>query len=248
MSEKGKLHELLAVEASLKGQADSVVKETMTNFTKKQHLFTGKTRKYQPVDDDGEKFPEESVEMATTVPDRLKYTFDALIPALDVTFQKEVTNTEAVADVEVNGEVLFKDMPATALLTLESELKKLRQLLLKAPTLEPGKGWTKEQAVVNTWKSKEIVTVKTKKVEDFKVIVQPTEKHPAHVEKITEDKTVGHWHTTDISGEITSNDKHEMLARLDNLAREVKRARARANQVTASKRKIGKTLLDFIKG
>lgn len=244
----GKMHELLAVEATLKGQADSVVKETIVNFTKKAHLFTGKTRNYQPVDDEGEKFADEDVEMTTTVPDRLKYTFDAMVPALDATYQKEVTNTTAKADVVVNGEVLLENVPAVALLTLETELKKVRQLLVKAPTLEPGKGWTKDEAVNNTWVSKEIVTVKTKKVEDFKVVVQPTDKHPAHVERVVEDKTVGHWHTQDISGEITSNEKHEMLARLDNLLREVKKARARANQVDVVDQKVGKAILDFIQG
>jgi len=242
----GQLHELLAVEANLKGHGDRVSKETMTNFTKKDQLFKGKTRNYQPINDEGEKFPDEDVTMTTTVPARLQYTWDAVIAAIDATYQKEVTNTVAKADLELDGETLIAQVPATALLTLETKLKEIRALVEKAPTLEPGKGWTKDDAQENTWKSKEVVTIKTKKIEDFKTVAAATKEHPAQVAKVVRDETVGRWHQTEISGEITSDEKMKMLTRIDNIFREVKKARARANTTDVVTDIIGKKILDYV--
>jgi len=242
----GQLHELLAVEASLKGHSDRVSKETITNFTKKDQLFKGKTRQYQPVNDEGEKYPDESVTMTTTVPARLQYTWDAVVAAVDATYQKEVTNTVAKADIELNGEVLVAGVPATALLTLEGKLKEIRAIVEKTPTLEPGKGWTKDDAQENTWKSKEVTTIKTKKIEDFKTVAPATKEHPAQVAKVVTDETVGHWNQTEISGEITSDDKMKMLTRIDNIFREVKKARARANTTDVVTDVIGKKILDYV--
>ena len=244
----GKLHELLAVEANVKGHGDRVMKETIVNFQKKSHLFKGKTRRYQSVNDEGEIFPDEDVEMETTVPARLAYTCDAVIAAVDATYQKELTNTKAVADIELDGEKLITGVPATALLTLEGKLKEIRAVVERVPTLEPGKGWSKDEAQDNTWKSKEVTTVKTKKIEDFKTVAPATKEHPAQVAKVVRDETVGHWTTVEISGEITSDAKMQILTRIDTLLREVKKARARANAQEVENEVIGKKLIDYIMG
>jgi hypothetical protein len=244
----GKQHELLAVETNLKGQSDRVVTETKKVFGKAAHYFQGQTRRYLPIDDEGQKFADEDVDLNTTVADRLDYTFDMMIKAIDASAQKETTNCVAKADIMIGNDVLISNVPATALLTLESRLKEIRGVIEAAPTLQAGLGWERDDTTENVWKSKPIETVKMKKKTDFKVIVKPTEHHPAHVEQVTEDVLIGKWVTTKLSGEITSTEKHEMLAKCDELFREVKKARARANNTEVQHVEYGKTLIDFILG
>jgi len=244
----GKQHELLAVEASLKGAAAKIVKETVHCFTKRQGMFEGQTRRYTPVDDEGEKLDDEDKELVSTVPQRLEYTWDALGAAIDAVFQKELTNTIAKADVKVDGEDFLAGMPATALLTLEKEIGEIRSIVEKIPTLEAGKGWTEEETRDNVWKSKPVRTRKTEKQQRFETVADATKEHKAQVVQVTEDALIGHWETIELSGCISSDEKHKMLTRIDTLLREVKQARARANSVDVVNKKISKKIFEYIMG
>ena len=95
----GKLHELIAVEKDRKATAAKIVEETEVTFSKKQNLFSGFTRVYEPKTDDKEMFDSEESQVVTTVPDKLDYFEDHMINLMDVIIQKEKTNIGLGLDV-----------------------------------------------------------------------------------------------------------------------------------------------------
>lgn len=239
------LHEIIAVEPSIKIKADNVLKEGGDTFTKRQGHFKGQIRTYDPVDDDGEKFPDESKELVTTVPEKLKYIFNAIIDKIDVIGTKEETNTEAVADVIIDGKVIFAKLHATTILSFEKEIGKWRGVLMHAPTLEPGLKWT-ENKNQQLWEAAPIKTLKGKKVIKVLTKAAATKEHPAQTELINEDQTIGTWTTVHTSGAITPKNKSEILERLDKLEQAFKTARQRANSTKINQQKLGDKIVKYL--
>ena len=240
-----KMHELLAAEPNVKVKAEVILKEAINTFVKKQGLFDGIIRTYQPKDDEGEQFPAESKELSTTVLDKLDYTFIPLIQRLDLIASKEITNTVAKADITINGKVLIADVPATSLLAMEKEVKKWRELLLHVLTLEPGVKWHFDTQ--NGYhKTNPVQTLKGKKIDDVLIKYPATKEHPAQTEVVTKDIIVGTWETIKLSGAIPAARKAELLNKVDVLEIEIKAARQRANCEKVNYVKYGKTLADYI--
>jgi hypothetical protein len=90
------------------------------------------------------------------------------------------------------------------------------------------------------------IKTKTEKVMTPVILVQATDKHPAQVEKVTVDKTVGTFTIIQQCGAATSAQKAEVLTILDDLISEVKQARMRANRVEAATDTIGQKLVNII--
>lgn len=241
-----KLHEVLAVESGLKATANKVINEAKDTFKTKHSLFVGQNRRYEKVLEDSIDFADEDIPLTSTVKEKLDYIKEHIIRSLDATAQKEYTNTTAKSDLIVDGQTLLKDVPATMLLTLESNLENLRSVLEVIPTLLPGRNWKKDETQVNVFLSDEQETLKTEKVVQPLLLSPATDKHPAQVDKITLDKVVGKWHTKVYSGMITSLEKSKLIGNLDNLIHEVKKARMRANSEEVNNVEIGKVLVDFI--
>lgn len=250
MSKIPKLHEVLAVEGELAGVNKRILAETHATLSKKEDHFLAWHKTYDPKDEDGETFPEEHHEMVTTVPAKLAYMFKQIAPYIDAVAQKERTNQEAVADLEVDGQVIAEGLPATFLLGLESKLKDWRAVLDSAPTLAPGKKWTADEAKgKNVWVSEhDDKRNKTQKTVMSKVLYEATKEHPAQIEKWNENVVVGWTAQKNWSGMLSPAQKSEMLGRLDMLARSVKKARQRANSAELVKVKIGEDLAKFIMG
>jgi len=241
-----KLHEVLAVEPDKKGVADKVLKEAIDTFHKKQDHFTGQNRSYQPLADDGEQYASEDKEMITTVIDKLAYTENALTNLIDLLYQKDEANTRACANLEVDGQLLAKDVPATVLLNLENRFKAIRIMYDKIPTLSPEETWDKDEKANNTWKAAPKYTYKTKKEIKAVILYPHTDKHPAMVEKVPEDVRQGTWTTVKWSGMLSSKQKSHLLARVDILLQAIKKARVRANDVEIKDLHLGDKLFSFI--
>lgn len=248
-----KLHEFIAVEPSLKATAEKIEAETVVTFTKKEPHFDGQSRHYIPASDTEEQLGSEDKPVVETVFGKLDWTFSKKIDAMSVTFAKEIANTVAKADIEINGEI-FANLPATVLLNCENSLLRVRKVLEAIPTLDPSDIWTKstnagEEEIFVTETRK---TDRTKKIEDWVIIVPSTDKHPAQTQKVAKDVIAGKWETFKKSGRISVTEKAKMLERLDNTVRELKKARERANlaevteQETATK--FAKTIFKFILG
>ena len=241
----GKLHELIAVESDLKAEALRLCTEVGELFGKATAKFIGQIRKYQPLDDAGEKLPDETVELSTTVNEQLDGLWKAYGRWLDATIQKEVSNTSTMADVVVGGKSILSGLPAPALLNLESKLATLRGVYNLIPTNDPAERWEYDsQQGVYVSSPKE--TRRTKKVPKALVMYEATKEHPAQVSGYTDDVPEGTWTTFKRSGMLSPTAKRDILERLDELIRAVKSARQRANDTEASKIEVAKAIRAYI--
>ncbi len=243
----GKLHELLAVEEDLKGMAKRIGGETEITFRNKQDHFVEKIVECAPFEESKETIVEGHTPMVETVQGKLDYCATALGKYFDALVQKESTNTVAKADITLdNGEVIAKDMPATALLGLERELTKVHAIYSVLPTLEPTAVWEKDTDLGTGISTTRISKVRTKKVNEPLVLAPATDRHPAQVQMTTKDVEWAKLNTTIHSSKITPARKSLLISRVDELKRAVKKARMRANTVEHHTIKVGETLFNYI--
>jgi len=245
------LHELLAVEGDLKGEKDKIKEETLTTFDKKANHFLGGVRTLEMFDEarrEEEAGGVERQEIVTTVPEKLKYMSSAFTRFWDAKLQKETANQEAKADIIIDGKEFVKNVPVTFLLAMEEELKQLRKVYDKIPTLQPGIEWKKDpQKGKHYWKTVHpIVKHKTEKTIEHKIIVPATKEHPAQVKEWSEDKPVGRYSTENWSGMLSPAEKSIMLGKLDKVLRAIKKARQRANNQETRKINVGESVFNFI--
>lgn len=249
----GKLYEVLAAEPDKEGISKKVQAEAINTFSKRQEHFRGHTKILKMFDDkraQEEAAAGEHTELTTTVDKKLDYVDKAVTSYLDVVLQKEVANQDARADLVVDGETISENLPATFLLGLETRLKAHRKVLDVIPTLAPGIRWEEDKSLGDGVfrNAHKIIKQKTAKSVKSKIVVEPTEHHPAQVQAWNEDINVGQFETESISGMISPAKKSQMLGRMDALIQGTKQARMRANAQEAGKQEIGQKLMDYIRG
>ena len=240
-----KLHELLAVEASLQSQARSAVKGLNGLFTAGIDRLKGEIRTYAPFDEDGESLPDEVAVIATTVSAALVEMKNDFSGWMNVALQKEFNNTLASAQIEIDETPLLKSLPATALLNLESKLAELKEVYKLIPTLDPTEAWNFDENL-GCWVSSKRITNRTKKVPRVLVKYEATKEHPAQTEIIAEDVPVGRWTKILHSGAIPLSHKKVLLERIDTLIRATKQARQRANEQEATLEEYAETIFKYI--
>jgi len=242
------LHEILAVEGDLNSIAQRTIEESINTFLKKPNTYRGQVRRVTMLDPtrEGENTVED-VAVTDTVASKLEYTANHFSRYIDVVLQKEQTNQSANADLVVDGTTIATGLPATFLLGLETRLKRIRDLYVAAPTLEPGLRWQlDENEGENIYTVEAKPSFKTEKNVKHKVLVEATKEHPAQIEKWNEDTPVGRIEVTHSSGMLTVAEKSGLLTRLDKLIRATKRARMQANQVSISERTIGEEIFNYL--
>jgi len=243
------LHEVLAVEADLTKAMRNAIDEGKRTFKEKLAHFQGWQKTYEAVnDDDPENGRTEIHELTTTVDEKLTFIAAFISRTIDCIAEKEATNQLATASFEVGG-IQFEGLPATLLLNLEHRMKEVRELIRLVPTLQAGIDWIddKTHSKEDVFKTKTAQeTSRTKKTVRGIPLYEATDKHPAQVEKISEDVVVGKYLTIGWSGMITPAKKSKMLERLDTLEREIKKARMRANTQPVKKVEIGRKLMDYV--
>lgn len=245
------LHELLAVEGDLEGTYKKILEETKTNFTKHPDRYFGQHIRIEMFDENAPKEAEVHKELDDTVPSKLGYTQGHIIRYLDAVLQKERTNQEAKADLVVNGTTIAKDVPATFLLGLETKLKTIRQNIYETiPTLQPGIKWEPDETQGHNVyrRSTPEEKFRTKKVMKNHVVAEATKEHPSQVQVYTEDEKVARIITDTWCGMVSPADKSDLLGRVDNLIRAVKKARQKANTTEVVNMTIGKELFAYING
>jgi hypothetical protein len=244
-----KMHELLAAESSVSTVYNTMHEETMSVLGKPDHFTRATTTKTFFNDEDSKLNTQETKDNVTTVADRLKYFFNnAFVRYFDLLAAKDKTNQVAQADLVLKGETIAQNVPATLLLTLENRLNNLRSMLLSAPTLRPGPEWQWDETE-RMFKTKEPqVSFATKKTIRPIILHPATDKHPAQVDKISEDIPVAKVEKLEWSGNLTSGEKSDMLGRLDELVLAIKEARQRANNAEVVQERIGQKFADYIIG
>jgi hypothetical protein len=250
---KAKLHELLAVESDLKGQFEKIFAESKVTFEKKPDHFLGFHKNLKMFDssrEHEEAAAEQHKALVTTVDEKLKHTWKYAVKYFDALLQKEATNQTAMADLVVAGNVIAEKVPATFLLGMEDRLKRMRDLYESIPTLQPGVEWAKDEAErPGVFKAAYAEKAnKTEQTIQHKILVPPTDKHPAQIEKWTEQVPVGVYSNDRWSGMVSPARKAELLEKVDMLLNAVKKARQRANQAEVVKNNIAQKFFEFIHG
>lgn len=251
-----KLHEILAAEKTATNTRDQLTKDTENKFAKGENYFTGFTKVLEMLGDNPankaiEDAARQDKALPTTVVTTLDYYLNQWSRTEDVLFQKNLTNTTALADLEFRGVVIAASVPVDELMGLETRLSDLRKLATQIPTLDASREWAVDADAqqAGTWKAVNAqITTKTEKKVTPVILYPATDKHPAQIEKVTEDVPVGKFTLNVISGATTAIQKANVLAILDDLIIEAKKARTRANNVDVQVVKIGKTISDLILG
>jgi hypothetical protein len=223
-----KLNQVLAVEKTVKAKREDQFTKIYRDLQKSE-LTQGLARTYSPKDDNGEKLPSESKKVQLRVEDAFSDITEAMAEVFNLAALKDATNCNAKADVVVDGETIVANVPATHLLWVEKKLASIVDAITKAPTLSQDVVWTKDEGQ-GLYRSDAVETVKTKKIEEHKVVIQPTKEHPGQFVKVTEDVAVGTWKTIHLSGAITEDRKKQLLLRVEKFQQAVKVAREEANQ------------------
>lgn len=242
-----KLHELLAVEGNLETQANKCRAELQNTFEKKRQLFEERRVTFYPFGENEKSVIETQLDLQTNVEKELKWVSEHIAKAIDAGYQLAKANTLAKADIILeNGVILLKDVPATSLLELEKRITEIQQLAHHIPTLDPAKGFSKDENR-GVYVAREINKVRTKKTSKVLIKYEATKEHPAQTEVVSEDVPIGKITEQEWSGMITPLEKANILARIDSLIRSVRAARSRANeQEVDRKASIGGILLEFI--
>lgn len=245
----GKMHELIAAEAATSATYNAMLDETAKVFDRPDAFIRSVSKKTHFDAEMSHLDVEEVKDMTTSVSDRLDYLLNgSFVKHVDLELNKDTTNQVAKADLIVSGKTIAKDVPATMLLDLEKEFARLRQLVLKVPTLAAGPEWITDEES-GMFKTKQpIVTFTTKKTIKPIVLVAATDKHPAQVEKVSEDVPIAKVEKWTWSSMMTSAQKAAMLGRIDQLLLAAKQARMRANDAEATDRKIGQSIADYVLG
>lgn len=239
-----KLNQVVAVESGVKTRANAQLSE-LYKVVQHPALFEGFTKQYRPLHEDGERFPNESKNVQVTVRNVVNGVAACLTDLFDVTAQKDFANTQARADVVVDGTTLLRDVPVPYLLFLEKQLTDLHTLVSKLPTLDPAETWSEDQNS-GLYRTEPTQTVRTKKVQKALVLHPGTEKHPPQTQLITEDMTVGHWDQTKFSGAMPSPTRSALVSRIERLQRAVKFAREAANGTEAPAQNVGAVVLGWL--
>lgn len=244
-----KLHELLAVEGNLEGQATKCRTELMDTFNKKRHLFEEKRIVFTPNTEGAPAVVETQSDIQTNVKKELDWVQTFIAKALDASYQVAEANTVARADVVLEDDtntVLLTGVPATSLLELEKRMNELSALVQSIPTLDPAKGFTLDSNR-GIYRAREVNKTRTKKEKVVLVKYQATKEHPAQTELIDQDVPVGKIQEQEWSGLITPAEKAELINRVEIVSRAVRRARSRANDTQVdSTKKIGNKILQYI--
>ena len=245
-----KLHQLIAVQADSDAKNKALIDESAKVFSNKSDLFWGSVKTVKAFDQarSQEIDSTEYKERATTVPERLDYTFQSIADNLNLIAQIDATNAIARADLVIDGQVLLKDVPAVTLLALEREGKKWLELIRHSPTLPHGIAWEPApQEGKNVFVTKHpVVNKKTEKVSTPVVLYAATKEHPAQVKENIINIPIADITETTYSGMISSADKAALLDRVEKIIRAAKEARTRANEAEVVPLKIGREIASFI--
>lgn len=239
-----KLNQIVAVVNGKKSEVQRALTEVYRKC-KSAELFNGLTRKYTPRDDEGEKLPDENKVVMYTVDQALADFKENFASLVDVVAVQDYNNGRAVADVVVDGKVVLKDVPVTYLLFLEKQLIDLNTFIASLPTLDVAETWTLDENR-DVYVSMGTKSARTKKELRHKVLYEATDKHPAQIEKWTEDVPVGDWLTTKLSGAMPLKEKKSLAEKVKKLQDAVKFARENANSIEIEKVEVAENLFNYL--
>lgn len=245
LNNKLKLSAVIAIE-------EAVRKKRYGDTTKAYHIFQktepfiGFVREFQPIREDEARLDGEQKNVTNNAIESLKEIIEHLGESLDCTATKDYGNQEAKADVKLeDGTVLLEQAPVSFLLFMEKQLKDIRALIDKVPTLDPAKDWSFD-ANVNRFVSPQEQRQVTRKVQKPLVLHAATKEHPAQTQVISVDEPIGTWVTRHHSTALPNRTVKMWQDRLVQLEVAIKTAREEANSIVVQKRNVGKKMLSWL--
>jgi hypothetical protein len=256
MSEKKKtqLHELLAVEQELKGNAERARGQSLEAFRTKQSHFGGFRRTFRPFavaenqEDTGERLEAET-RLVRTVEEELREMLKVVGEAIDLGYQVDEANTRAFADIVVDDQVIASNVPATFLLQLERRLREVHAVLKEVPCFDPVKLWNPDPGAdkKNVLRADPVVTIRKQRTRKYNVMVEPTKEHPAQVDVVEVEEPIGEIRSHEWTGMVSPRNKEALLEQTDKLLSAVRQARSRANTVEIDRtKKFSRTIAEFL--
>jgi hypothetical protein len=241
-----KLNQIIAVVAGKKTRVEKEFGD-LNKVLQKHDLFSGISRQYQPIDENGEQLPSERKEPQKSAAEIIKQARLSLTDMFDAIATQEYGNQKAVADVKVAGVVILAAVPVTVLLYLQKQMDDLHTFIGNVPTLDPAERWTLN-AQTGTFTTEAIRTVRTKKIQRPIVMYDATERHPAQTQLITEDITAGHWNTTKTATTMASTERQVLLDRIEEIQDALKVAREEANSIAVEDKNVAQPIFSYIFG
>ena len=241
-----KLNQVIAIEKGVKTKTHASI-TAMYQKLEQTEQFNGIFRSYRPKDDEGDTRPEERKNVQITSVEIIAEVKETLADLFDVTATKDWGNTEAKADIVVNGETLIEGCPVSFMLFLEKQLTDIRTFISKMPILDPSQSWEMDETF-GEYKAPSYETTSTKKIPQNHVVAEATENHPAQVQVYQTDEIVGYWRTQIYSGAMKRSERAEMMGRVEALMDAVKFAREEANGLKVENQQVGAKILDHIFG
>jgi hypothetical protein len=239
-----KLNQVIALHKSVKNRVNDEV-TLLHKALQKPELFIGHTKKYQPLDTEGERYEDEIKRVQFQVPEVLETIQEKLAELFDVESRKDAANATAKADVKVDGKTVLTGVPVTTLIFLEKQLTDFRSDLNNAPVLDPAEEWELDTNS-GLHKTKPTKNHKTKKVQKPIVMYPHSEEHPAQTQLITEDVVVGHWETIKHSGALPKPVRDDLVDKANKLLDALKEAREEANEIEAPKVSYGQLIFEYL--
>lgn len=244
------LHEQLAIEGQVEAQANKCRTELTATFASKRHLFEERSLVFTPSTEGAAVEKTVHSTLQTTVREELEWIAPFICKALDASLQVAVANTEANADIILEtGEILAHRVPATAILELGKRVQEIKTLVEAIPTLDPAKGFNPDSThgKQGVYKARDVRKTRTQKAKEVLELAPATDKHPRQVQVLDVDKPIGTLDEQEWSGLITPATKADIINRVEILARAVKAAQSRANNVTVDRnRTYGAGLVGYV--
>lgn len=241
---KLKMNQIIAIANGEKSRKQKVL-DTAYHSLQKADLFAGLSKKYVPLDEEGEKLPDETKNIQMSVKQAIDSAVKVCTDMYNVLATQDIGNCSAKADIIIDGVVVAEKVPATYLIFLEKQLVDLNTFVNTFPVLDPSENWKwKEDAQFYVSEPKE--TIRTKKVNKVLVKYDATDKHPAQTEVYPEDIQIGTYTTIKYSGCISKKEKDEILERIRVLDKAVKIAREEANNSVVEMSDLGDKILGHI--
>lgn len=238
------LNQIIAVLKGTKASTNRAVSDSY-KLVQKPDLFKGLTKTYAPLDEEGVQLPSEGTNVQLKANDILADVATTLSKFFDLAYTQEFANTQAKADIVIDGKPLLRDVPVTYLLFLEKQLTDLGTFIGKLPTLDPAESWEYDSNA-GYFKTPVTKTKSTKKVPRAFVKVAATKEFPAQAETFHEDVIVGFWSTVKFSGALPADRIAELVERVEKLKDAVKFAREQANMAEVADMHVAQPVFDYL--
>ena len=228
-----KLHMLLPVTRDVKSKVNEDLSK-LYHLALKPEPYKGLRRIYEPLDDQDQDIQPDEEKLVELDADRVLTEQARILSELfDVVYTTDDANSQARADLVVDGTVLVKAAPVSYLLWLEQQVLNMRTFVAGIPTLDPGREWHRSEEA-GSYTAKPVVKNRNRKVRRNHVIAAATQHHKEQVEVYTEDVPVGKWTETHLSGALSADRRKELVERINRLYVATKMAREQANTLDVS--------------